>query len=132
MVPVFRKNDKEVISHYRPISILSYLSKVIEKLFVDRLSNYLRKFNILHPCQFGFRSGSSSLALVSLINYIKKSIHSNKFVGSVFLDFIKAFDTIIHATLFNKLKAYGITGAPLTFPQNYLHNRECSVYVAGA
>lgn len=133
IVPVFKKDDKRTVSNYRPISILSSLSKVIEKLFVDRLSNYLSKFNILHPCQFGFRSGSStSLALVSLLDYLKKSIDSGKFIGSVFLDFTKAFDTINHATLFNKLEAYGVTGAPLTFLKNYLHNREWSVYVSGA
>lgn len=133
IIPVFKKGDKHLISNYRPISILSSLSKVIEKLFANRLNNYLTKFNILRPCQFGFRSGSSTnLALLSLTDFIKKSFDLGMIVGSVFLDFTKAFDTINHDILFQKLESYGLTGPALNFLKNFLINREGSVCVNNA
>lgn len=126
IIPVFKKGDRLLISNYRPISILSSISKIIERLFANRLNNYLNKFNLL----FGFRAGSSTgLALLSLTDYIRKSIDSGLLVGSVFLDFTKAFDTINHNTLFYKLGFYGITGPALPFLQNYLINREGMVYI---
>lgn len=122
---MFKKGVRLLISNYRPISILSGVSKIIKRLFVNRLNNYLNKFNLLKPHQFGFRAVSStSLALLSLTDYIRKSIDSGLLVGSVFLDFTKAFDTINHNALFYKPGLYGITGPALTFLQNYLINRE--------
>lgn len=133
IIPVYKKGDKSLVSNYRPISILSSFSKIIEKLFVKRLTEYLDKFNLLKQCQFGFRSGSStSLALLSLTDHIKLSIDNGYLVGSVFLDFTKAFDTINHNILFSKLQSYGVTGPTLTFLQNYLLDREYVVYTNGA
>lgn len=110
---------------------ITFLSKVIEKLVVLRLTNYLNKFNILSPCQFGFRSGySCDLALISLTDQLKQSIDSGCFAGGVFIDLTKAFDTINHKILFNKLEAIGITGPPLLLLQSYLCNRRQKVFVS--
>lgn len=133
IIPVFKKGNKDRVTNYRPISILSSFSKLIEKLFCNRLNNYLTKFNLINSCQFGFRSGSStSLALISLLDYVKHSLDKSLFVGSVFLDFTKAFDTINHDILFSKLQSYGISGPPLTFLKSYLLDRQYVVYAADA
>lgn len=68
VIPIFKKGDRSIISNYRPISILSSVSKLFEKLFVSRLNSYLKKFNLLNDCQFGFRSGSSTELGGNLIN----------------------------------------------------------------
>lgn len=133
VLPIFKKGDKQSISNYRPICILSSLSKVIEKLLITRLNKYLNKFNILKPCQFGFRAGSSTnLAILSLSDFIKHSIDAGFVVGSVFLDFTKAFDTINHVILSKKLESYGITGPSLKFLNSYLLNRKHTVYISGS
>lgn len=133
VIPIFKKGDKDAIKNYRPISILPSLSKLIEHLFVKRLNAYLSKFNVIKPSQFGFRHGSSTNhALLSLTDFIKHSIDSGNFSGSVFLDLTKAFDTLNHSILFNKLDSYGITGPPLNFLKSYLFNRQNVVFTGGS
>lgn len=96
-----------------------------------RLTNYLNKFKILSPCQFGFRSGySSDLALISLTDQLKKAIDSGYYAASVFIDLTKAFDTINHDILFNKLETLGITGPPLLLLRSYLRNRTQKVVIS--
>lgn len=132
LIPVHKKGDTTDVRNYRPISILSSISKLIEKLFLKRINKYLNKFKLLKPCQFGFRAGSSTnLALLSLTDFLKSSIDNGNFTGSVFLDFTKAFDTISHNILFSKLESLGITGPSLTFIKNYLLDREQSVCIGG-
>lgn len=121
------------MNNYRPICILPFLSKVIEKLICTRLTNYLNKFNILSPCQFGFRSGySSDLALISLTDQLKKAIDNGYYAGGVFIDLTKAFDSINHHILFNKLEAFGITGPTLLLLRSYLCNRTQKVVISNA
>lgn len=127
-IPVFKKGDRTMISNYRPISILPFFSKVVEKLLEQRLSNYLDQKNIITKRQFGFRHGfSTNLALIALTDKLKKEIDQGKIVGSVFIDFTKAFDTITHDILFRKLASYGIIGPPLKLIQSYLLNREQTI-----
>lgn len=130
VVPVFKKGDRTLINNYRPITIRPFFSKVIEKLLVTRLTNYLNKFNLLTPYQFGFRPNfSSDLALIEFTDYLKHSIDLGFFAGAVFVDFSKAFDTINHAILYSKLDSYGICGPTLTLIRNYLLNRSQVVLV---
>lgn len=96
------------------MSLLPFFSKVFEKLLETRLANYLNKFHILSPSQFGFRAAySTDLALLSLNDKLKKAIDGGYYAGAVFVDFTKAFDTINHHILFIKLEAIGITGPAL-------------------
>lgn len=132
ITPVFKKGDKALMNNYRPISILPFFSKVIEKIVEKRLSSYLNKFNLLTPRQFGFRPGlSTNLALIALTDYIKLEIDNGKFVGGIFIDFTKAFDTINHDILFSKLALYGINGPPLQLLRNFLLNREQIINISG-
>uniref|UniRef100_A0A224Z9S1 Tick transposon n=1 Tax=Rhipicephalus zambeziensis TaxID=60191 RepID=A0A224Z9S1_9ACAR len=124
VIPVLKKGDKTNIQNYRPICILPFFGKVLEKLIGVRLSKYLAKFNILSPCQFGFRSGlSTDLALIHLTDQLKKIIDEGLFAGSVFIDLTKAFDCLNHSILFSKLHAIGVCGPTLSLLKSYLHNR---------
>ena len=100
-----------IISNYRPISILPIFSKIFEKLMCVRLNKYLLDNLILHPNQFGFRSNlSTSTALIQIVDEISKSIDEKKITIGVFIDLAKAFDTVNHGILLNKLEHYGVRG----------------------
>lgn len=130
--PVFKKGDNTSLKNYRPIFILSFFSKVIEKLFEQGVLNYFKKFDILTPREFFFHPGSSTnFALIALADQSKKAIDEGKPVGSLFVDFSKAFDSINHNILFQKLASYGIVGVPLNLIRNYLLDREETLNVSG-
>lgn len=112
------------MGNYRPITILPFLSKLIEKLLADRLTKYLEKFNLLTPRQFGFRPNfSTELALIEFSDQIKNFIDNGCWAAAIFIDFTKAFDTINHTVLFSKLESFGICGLALTLLKSYLHDR---------
>lgn len=85
---------------------------------------YLTKFKLLTQRQFGFRPNySTELALIELTDFIKQGLDNQLFVGAVFIDLTRAFDTIYHNILFLKLESLGICGPALLLIQNYLSNR---------
>ena len=119
-----------MFSNYRPISILPCLSKVFEKLFYLRLSGFLTKFNILNHHQYGFRPHhSTAMAILELVNNIYEGFENNQYTVRVFIDLKKAFDTVNHEILLDKLNFYGIRGIPLTSLTSYLSHRQQCVMV---
>jgi len=123
--PIYKSGQKDECSNYRPISILPSFSKILEKLVANRLEQYLSKFKILTPSQFGFRPNySTSMALTSLYDKISKAIDDNKFAIGVFIDLQKAFDTIDHNILLAKLYFYGICGLSYEWFKDYLSDRQ--------
>ena len=110
-------------NNYRPISLLSNISKLIEKLLHNRLYSSLEQNNCLFNYQFGFRNNhSTNHALISITKKIQKVIDDGKFTSEVFLDFKKVFDTVNHQILISKLEHYGVRGVSLNLFKSYLEN----------
>ena len=124
IVPIFKGGDKEIMSNYRPISILPFLSKLFEKCLLKRLKSFLNKFSIISEYQFGFMKGkSTSDALTTMTNYLYAAIDDKKHTIAVTIDYRKAFDTVNHRLLLSKMERYGIRGLALKIFTSYLRDR---------
>ena len=122
--PIFKKGNKLDSSNYRPILLLPNISKILEKVMYSRLSKFLDKFDCLYNKQFGFRNAHSTIhALISITEEIRKALDNNEFSCGVFLDFQKAFDTVNHTILIDKLHHYGVRRVTLSWFESYLTNR---------
>ena len=132
IVPLFKKDNPECIENYRPVALLSIFAKLLERLMYNRLYEFLTKNNILIIEQFGFRKNySTSLSIMCFSDYILQEINKGNFCCGVFMDLSKAFDTIDHHILLQKLYLYGIRGLPLQWFHSYLSNRKQYVVVDG-
>jgi hypothetical protein len=124
VIPIFKKGDRSLISNYRPISILPILNKIFEKLTLLRLNSFIHENCLIAESQHGFRSGfSTDSAMLDLMRYILPAYSEKLYAVCIFLDFSKAFDTVNHQILINKLERYGIRGHCLEFFRSYLDNR---------
>ena len=129
---IFKKGSKSVAENYRPISLTSLVCKLMETLLKTEMLSHLESNNLLSPKQFGFLSGRSTTT--QLLNYLNKCLEKTvhgQVVDCIYLDFAKAFDTVPHKRLLNKLKAYGITGQMLKWIEAFLTGRTHAVRVNG-
>lgn len=130
ITPVHKGGDIDDINNYRPISVLTAISKVLEKLLNLRLINYLNKYDLLSPSQYGFRQGKSTEdAVTALTSSIVDQIDKGKKSIAVFIDLKKAFDTVSIPILIKKLERIGIRGLPLNVFIDYLTNRRQKVRI---
>ena len=130
--PIHKKDSKLLISNYRPISLLSNLNKIIEKLMFKRLYAFLEQYKCIYDLQFGFRENhSTNHAIISIIQQIQDAIKNNNFAIGVFIDLQKAFDTVNHSILLEKLNHYGISGISNTWFRSYLTDRQQFVSING-
>ena len=110
-----------LFNNYRPISILPFFSKVFEKLMYNRLIDFIEKHQLLYQYQFGFRKNHSTfMALVVLLEKITAALDDSEFAVCILIDFRKAFDTVEHSILLDKLYHYGIRGNALKWFNSYL------------
>lgn len=124
VIPVHKGGDSTLVNNYRPISVLSVLSKVLEKLIVSRMVDFFQTQGVLYNHQYGFRTGSSTLTAASeLVDDIYKALDSRQSMGVIFLDLKKAFDTIDHEVLLRKLEFYGIRSTANNLIRSYLSSR---------
>lgn len=124
VIPISKAGDKQDPHNYRPISILSSISKIFERHIASQLHQFFDKTNIIHNTQSGFRrKHSCTTALVRLIDSWLEDIDSGKYVGAVFLDLRKAFDLVDHEILIHKLSIYNFSNSSMSLFSSYLLNR---------
>ena len=125
VIPIYKSGDNKDPSNYRPISILSVLSKPLEKHINKHLLSYLKTNELIHPNQSGFREHHSChTAPTTLVDTFYKNINKNEFTGVLFVDFAKAFGVIDHDLLLRKLTVYGLSNDTLHLIFSFLSNRE--------
>lgn len=111
VIPIFKQGDITQMSNYRPISLISNISKIVEKCLKKRILEHLNKFKIISPLQFGFKTGVSTVDAIHCVTQsIHNSLNQNKKPLAIFLDLAKAFDTVSHKRLLEKLENYGLRG----------------------
>ena len=126
--PFTKKNERNKIENYRPVSILNGMSKIYERFIHNSLSSYAE--TILSNFISAYRkSYSSNHVLLRLIENWKKSLDNKNFVGTVLMDLSKAFDCIPHDLLVAKLHAYGLSEDAITFVYSYLKRRKQGVKI---
>ncbi|KAL4703558.1 hypothetical protein ACJJTC_000195 [Scirpophaga incertulas] len=107
--PIFKCGDKHNVNNYRPISVLSTLSKILEKIMNRNLVSFLECYKSISENQFGFRKNRSTEdAINSLVQYVVRNVDSAKKCLAIFLDLSKAFDTVSVPLLLRKLEAVGV------------------------
>ena len=122
--PIFKNGNPMHFVQYRPVSVLPVMSKVLEKIMYNRVYSFLQDLKLLYEFQFGFRpKHSTELALMLSVDKIISALDRNNCVLGVFLDFSKAFDTIDHNILLQKLDNYGIRGVANDWFGSYLKDR---------
>ena len=130
VVPIHKGGDPEIISNYRPISKLPYLSKIIEKCLKSRLVNYFYRHNLWNNIQFGFQKGLSTQdAVIHLTEKIYENLNDKLSTVAVYIDFSKCFDTLNRNILLRKMEAYGIRGTVLALFSSYLDQRQQAVLI---
>ena len=124
VIPLYKKGDNHVFDNYRPISLLSTVSKIFEKVVFIQVYDYFCAHQLFYENQYGFRKcHSTELAALEPVDRLFKHLDDGKIPVSVFLDLSKAFDTLNHAILMDKLKYYGLNETSLNWFRSYLHDR---------
>ena len=133
VIPLFKSGETSNPSNYRPISILSILSKPLEKHINKHTLLHLNKYNLIHPNQSGFREKySCHTALIQMIDKWLMNINNKEITGVVFADLAKAFDVTNHSLLLKKLALYRFSTSTLQLISSFLSNRKQQVCVNGS
>ena len=132
VIPIFKSGNKLECDNYRPISLLSAFSKILEKIVAKKLLTHLSDNNLIYDHQYGFLPGrSTEQNLIHVTNYITNALNDKMYCVGVFIDLRKAFDVCSHSILLKKLSLMGIAGPALKWFESYLSNRKQYVDVNG-
>ena len=132
VIPLHKKESVFNFLNYRPISLLSVFSKIYEKAIYTRIYSYLEKYNMIYSKQFGFRGNHSvNHAVISFTEHIRSLLDKGEYVCGIFVDLEKAFDTVHHDILCEKLKFYGLRGNINKLIKSYLSDRRQFVSING-
>ena len=125
IVPVHKKNDKQRLNNYRPISLLPICSKIFERIIFNEIFRFFIKNDLISQHQSGFKPGDSCInQLLSITHEIYQSFDQGFDVRSVFLDISKAFDKVWYDGIIFKMKQNGVSGNLLNLLSNFLRNRK--------
>ena len=123
VTPIFKEGDKNAKENYRAISVLPIVSRLLKRLVFNQLYQHLHTNDLLAPSQSGFRTlHSISIALLKCTDEWYSGLDVGKYVGAIFVDLKKAFDTVDHQILIQKLAHYGIRSTVLVWFKSYLYN----------
>ena len=133
VVPVFNNaGERSTAKNYRPVSLVSVVSKVFEKLVNNRIVDHLEKCGLFSDFQYGFRSSQSTADLLTVVSdRIARAFNRSAATRAVALDIFKAFDRVWHAGLLHKLKSCGISGQIFGLISSFLSNRRLRVVLDG-
>ena len=130
IIPIFKKGSK--LNTSGPISLLSNLNKILEKLMFNRIYKFLDQHKCIYALQFRFRKKhSTNQALIKITETIRKALDIDDYACGIFIDLQKAFDTVNHEILIDKLNYYGIRGVGNKWFNSYLTNRSQYVSIQG-
>ena len=134
VTPIHKKGSRRKACNYRPISLTSVLCKTLEALVRSNVVKHMERNNLYTTKQHGFVSGRSCMTqlLETMEAWTRILDEDGGAVDAIYLDFQKAFDTVPHKRLLTKLRAYNISGTPLNWIADFLHNRRQQVVVNGA
>ena len=129
---VFKKGDPSLASNYRPISLLSNIDKLMERIIFKHIYNFLRDTNYLSSFQSGFIPGDSTVNQLTLLYHsFCRALDEGKEVRVVFFDISKAFDRVWHKGIIAKLRSTGLSNRLLSWLENYLFCRKQRVVIPG-
>lgn len=130
IIPLFKGGDKSAPDNYRPISVLSVFSKILEKVMCIQIVEYFERNQLFSSSQFGFRKKKSTTdAILSIYQFVLEYFESGECTLSLFLDLTKAFDCVPHAALLAKLRRYGLCESSCRLVQSFLTDRLQTVFV---
>ena len=128
--PLLKKDnlDSNEFTNYRPISVLPVISKILEKCVYAQFIDHLESHQLLSSSQFGFRKKrNTEFANVLFIDAIRSAMDRGELTGALFVDLSKAFDTVSHSAILEKLPTYGVLSTELEWFTDYLFNRSMFV-----
>ncbi len=132
IIPIHKKDDETLFNNYRPISLLPAISKIFEKVIFMQIYQFFQENKLLYNAQYGFRTEhSTEFAALELIDRVIVDMDKMNTPINIFLDLSKAFDTLNHKILLEKLKYYGINGKALNLMESYITNRKQYVDMDG-
>ena len=111
VVPIYKKDSPQQFGNYRPVSVLPTFSKILERIIHNRCYDFLVKRDILYKKEYGFRNNHTTyMAVLDFVKDVSEASDNDKLTLGVFMDLSKAFDTIDHNILLDKLYHYGFHG----------------------
>ena len=133
VLPLHKANDKMSLTNYRPIALLPSISKIFECVLLEQLTNHFTDNNLLSPQQYGFRTKhSTELAALNLVDHLTYKLDTGKIPINIYIDLSKAFDTLIHDILLDKMSFYGVNGVAKKLLKSYLTQRQQIVEYNGS
>ena len=123
VIPLYKKDDDRSCGNYRPVSLVSSISKIFERVAFNQLYDYFTSSGLLYKSQYGFRKLHSTELAAEFMDRISQEMDAKKIPFSIFLDLSKAFDTLDHKVLLRKLHYYGIRDIALNCFRSYLTKR---------